>query len=89
MRCEFHAYDCLVVDESESFLEDVFSGLCRGSKFEVGMDVFELLMKTSKKFIFLDGFLKNSTLSVPASFATNISDIRLVIGNYTVDRGSL
>ena len=58
MRFEFHAYDCLVVDKSESFLEDVFSGLCRGSKFEVGMDVFELLMKTSKKFIFLDGFLK-------------------------------
>lgn len=89
MRCEFHPYDCLIIDESESFLEDIFSGLCRGSNFEVGMDVFRLLMKTSKKIVFLDGFLKNSSLSVATNFAENISDIRLVIGNYSVDRGTL
>ena len=77
------------VNESESFLEDVFSGICRGSNFEVGMDVSRLLMKTSKKILFLEGFLKNSTISVAATFAQNISDIRFMVGNYTVNKGTL
>lgn len=89
MRCEFQNYDCLVIDEAESFFDDLFSGLCRGSNFELCMDVFKLLMETSKKIVFLDGFLKNSSLSVAIAFAEALSEIRLVIGKYTVDRGSL
>ena len=65
MRCEFIEYDCLVIDEAESFFEDIFSGLYKGPNFECGMDVFRLLMKTSKKILFLDGFLKTARLVLP------------------------
>ena len=89
MKHEFIPFDCLVVDECESVFADIFSGLCRGANFEFGMESFFLLMLTTPKIIFLDGFLKGSSLSVAVSFSSSLNDIRLVIGTYKIDRGTL
>ena len=89
LKFEFKPFDCLIIDEAESFFADIFSGLCRGSKLELGMDVFELLMQTSGKIIIMDGFLKNSSLSVATNYASSLEEIMLVIANYTVERGTL
>ena len=89
MKFEFKAYDCLIIDECESFFTDIFSGLCRGANFEAGIEVFSLLMKTSKKILFLDGFLKNSGLSVAAGYAKSLGEIRLIIARYKIVRGTL
>lgn len=85
---KFKPFDCLIIDECESFFHDLFSGLCRGSNFELGMQVLERLMN-SKKVLFLDGYLKNSSLSVACSFASALEEIRLVISTYKIPRGSL
>ena len=89
MQYEFKPYDCIVIDESESFFSDLLSGLCRGSNFELGMRAFEKMMTTSEKVVFLDGFLKNSSLSIACNFASHLDDIRLVIATYKIERGTL
>ena len=89
MSFEFKPFDCFIVDEAESVFDDLFSGLCRGAKFELGMNVFGLLMQTSGKILFMDGYLKNSGLSVAAKFSDSLNEIRLVIGKYRFDRGKL
>ena len=89
MFYEFKEFDCIIIDESESFFEDLLSRLCRNANFELGMQVLELLMTTSKKVFMLDGFLKNSLLSVACSFATSTDDVRLVIATYKIQRGTL
>ena len=71
LKFEFKKYDCLVIDEAESFFGDLFSGLCKGAKFEMCMESFSLLMETSNKIFFLDGFLKNSGLSVALAFSSS------------------
>ena len=86
---DFKPYHCLIIDEAESFFSDMFSGLCKGSDFEIMMKVFASLMNTSQKIIVMDGFLANSALSVCASFTRNLQDIRLVISTYTIFRGTL
>ena len=86
---DFKPYQCLIIDEAESFFSDMFSGLCKGSNFEVMMRVFALLMHTSEKLIVMDGFLKNSALSVCASFTSDLQDIRLIIASYRNFRGTL
>lgn len=86
---DFKPYDCLIIDEAESFYSDMFSGLCKGSDFEIMMKVFALLMTTSHKIIVMDGFLANSALSVCASFTRDLKDIRLVISTYRIFRGTL
>ena len=89
MKHEFKPFDLLIIDECESFFEDLFSGLCKGGNFKHGVEVFSLLMKTSTKIVFMDGFMKNSSLSVAASYASSTEDIRLVIATYKIDRGTL
>ena len=85
----FKPYDCIIIDESESFFSDLLSGLCRGSNFKLGMRVFEQMMLTSEKIVFLDGFLKTSSLSIACNFASTLDDIRLVIATYKITRGTL
>ena len=89
MNYNFKPYDLLVVDEAESVLEDLFSGLCRGTMFEAQIDVFTKLLKTSKKILMLDGFLSNSCLSLCCKFVESLGDIRLDIGNFKTNRGTL
>ena len=88
MKFEFKPYDCLIIDEAESFFEDIFSGLCRGANFEFGVKVFTLLMTTTPKIFFLDGFMKNSALSIAMNYASSVKDVRLVIGDY-INKGTL
>ena len=89
MFYEFKEYDCIIIDECESVFEDLLSGLCRNANFELGMQVLERLLKTSKKVLMLDAFLKNSTLSVACEFATSTDDVRIVIASYKIQRGTL
>ena len=89
MHYNFKEFHLLVIDECESFFTDIFSGLCRGSNFELGMQVLERLIMTSEKVLMLDGFLKNSSLSIACNFATNVQEIRLVIATYKITRGTL
>ena len=46
-------------------------------------------METSEKVLMLDGFLKNSSLSIACNFATTLQDVRLVIATYRIMRGTL
>ena len=89
MKHEFKPFDLLLIDECGSFFEDLFSGLCKGSHFENGIEVFSLLMRTSSKIVFMDGFMKKSSLSIAASYACSIAEIRLVIATYKIDRETL
>ena len=89
MHYKFKEFECLVIDESEAVFADLFSGLCRGANFEFGMEVFEWLMTTSAKVVMLDGFLKNSSLSIACNFATSLDDVRLVIATYKIMRGTI
>lgn len=89
MSFKFKKYSCLVIDEAESCLQDMFSGLVRGPKFEAGMECFKLLMETSDKILLLDGFLKNSALSVAVNYAQSLDDIRLVLARYKINRGAI
>ena len=89
MQHGFKPFDLLIIDECESFFEDFFSGLCQGSNFELAVDVFSLLMRTSSKIVFMEGFMKNSSLSAAASYASSLKEIILVIATYKIDRGTL
>ena len=53
------------------------------------MNIFGLLMQTFGKILFMDGYLKNSGLSVAANFSDSLNEIRLVIGKYRFDRVTL
>ena len=79
----------MIIDESESVFEDIFSGLSKGPHFEIMIEVFSNLMKTSRKIVLMDGFMKNSSLSICAKFARNLEDIRIIIGTYRIERGTL
>ena len=89
MSFEFKPFDCLIVDEAESVFENLYRGLCKDANFELGVNVLGLLMQTSRKILFMDGFLKTSALSVAVNNAFCLDDIRLVIGTYRADRGTL
>ena len=89
LQHDFIPFDLLVIDESEAVFDDIFSGLCKGPNFEIMMQVFMLLMKTTGKIVMLDGYLRNSTLSICANFCENLQDIRLVISTYKIQRGTL
>ena len=86
---QFKPYELLIIDEAESFFEDVFSGLCSGPIFEQMMIVIEKLFKTSQKVVLMDGFLSDSSVSVCCAFANDITEIRLVIGQFRTNRGVL
>ena len=89
MKHDFEKFHCLIIEECESVLHDIFRRPCRGAKFELILEVFTLLMNTTPKILFMDGFLKNSSLSVATNFAPSLKDIRLLIATYTIDRGTL
>ena len=89
LKYDFLAYDCLIVDEAESVLQGMFSGLSKCPHFETMIEIFSILMRTSGKIVFMDGFLKNSSLSICVKFAEKLEDIRLVIATYRIERGTL
>ena len=89
MKFKFKPYECLIIDEAESVFQDMFSGLIRGTTFEAGIESFRLLMESSHKIFFLDGFLKNSGLSVAINYASSLDEIRLIIAQYKINRGTL
>ena len=86
---KFQPYDLVIIDESESVFEDLFSGLCTGPKFEHQMEVLMMLIKSSSKILMLDGFLSDCSLSVCCNFAENLDDIRIILGDFRVNRGTL
>ena len=86
---DFIPYDCIIMDESESIFQDFFSGLCKGPHFELMLAVFTKLMTTARKVVLMDGFMKNSSLSICANFCRKLDDIRLIIGTYRINRGTL
>lgn len=79
----------LVIDECEALFTEIFSGLCHGANCELGMQVLEWLVETSEKVLMLDGFLKNSSLTIACNYAASLEDVRLVIATYTIMRGTL
>ena len=89
IKYKFEPFECLIIDECESFFEDLYSGLCRNGNFELGLDALVLLLTSTPKIIFMDGHLKNSSVTIAANFASSLDDIRLVIATYRIERGSL
>lgn len=89
MSFKFKQYDCLIVDEAESCLQDIFSGLVKGPKFEAGMECLKLLLQTSNKIVLLDGFMKNSGLNFAVNYASSLDEIRLILGTYKINRGAI
>ena len=53
------------------------------------MEILARLINSCGKIVLLDGFMSNCSLSVCANFAENLDQIRLIIGNFKVSRGTL
>ena len=51
--------------------------------------MLQQLLTSSSKVIFLDAFMSDSALSVCCSFAKSVSDVRLIIGRFSTERGVL